>query len=96
VQVYLDAWSYAKNSRNALLLACNDGSGPAVHQFATNWSSQEFETFVNELAQLVDSFGTPPGTDLWSRAEAIWCRVVELEEFWPEEGEETQSRKVES
>jgi len=71
------------------------GSGPAVQQFATNWSSPEFKTFVDELAELVDSFDICPGTDLWSRAEAIWCRVVELEvEFWPLEGEETLMKKV--
>jgi thiaminase len=76
--------------------SCNSGSGPAVQQFATNWSSSEFKTFVDELAGLVDSFDVRPGTDLWSRAEAIWSRVIELEvEFWPLEGEEIRMKKVE-
>ena len=74
----------------------NSGSGPAVQQFATNWSSPELKTFVDELGGLVDSFDVHPGTDLWSRAEAIWSRVVELEvEFWPLEGEETRMKRVE-
>jgi thiaminase len=96
LSVYFDAWSHVNNSLDTSTLRSNDGSIPAVRQFATNWSSPEFEAFVDELAGLVDSFGIPPGTDLWSRAEAIWSRVVELEvEFWPEEGEETQARKIE-
>lgn len=44
----------------------------------------EFQKFVNDLEKLVDLMGIEQGTDGWRRAEAVWNRVIELEEaFWP-------------
>ena len=66
----------------------------AVSSFAENWTNAEFEQFVDDLANLVDSLGILPGSEGWKRAEDIWGRVVELEEkFWPEEGEEITMRR---
>lgn len=65
--------------------------------FATNWSTAEFERFVDNLAVLVDDMYKGLGNDEWKYAEGIWRRVVELEEkFWPREGEEVDlpSRNV--
>jgi thiaminase len=65
----------------------------AVSSFTENWTSPEFEQFVNDLADLVNGLGILPGSDSWKRAEGIWARIVELEEmFWPEEGEEINMR----
>ena len=80
--MYLDAWTYV----NGQLGGSTDGP---ITAFATNWSSPEFVAFVDDLAKLVDSLGVVPGSDTWKRAEAIWARVVELEEtFWPRKDEE--------
>lgn len=64
-----------------------------MDNFAKNWSSPEFEKFVNELAELVDDLGITPGTSAWESAENVWKRVVELEiDFWPHDGEELSMR----
>ncbi|KZP33725.1 heme oxygenase-like protein, partial [Athelia psychrophila] len=82
-RVYLDAWKYVKS-----LMSQNDTC--AVSSFVTNWTSPEFEKFVDELAELVDELGIQPGSDGWKRGEDIWTRIIELEEaFWPNEGEES-------
>ncbi|KAF8962610.1 heme oxygenase-like protein [Flammula alnicola] len=95
-KVYLDAWSYVAEGMQCA--SPNSSSGDArvsaVHSFAVNWSSPEFEAFVNTLQDIVDSLDIQKGTEAWSRAEAIWSRVVELEVgFWPKEGEEIQMKK---
>lgn len=60
----------------------------AVDEFVTNWTSAEFEAFVQELADLVVLCDVPLET-----ARAVWNRVLELEEaFWPEEGETIATR----
>ncbi|KDR80232.1 hypothetical protein GALMADRAFT_242527 [Galerina marginata CBS 339.88] len=95
-RVYFDAWCYVKHLQYVTPKSNNEENSciPAVRKFATNWTTPEFEAFVTALADLVDDFGISPGSDAWSRAEAIWSRVVELEVgFWPEEGEEIQMRK---
>ncbi|KAF8156002.1 heme oxygenase-like protein [Crassisporium funariophilum] len=93
-RVYFDAWSYVKQLQSALQKSGNDDSDHAVPRFAENWSSPEFEAFVKELADLVDSLGISPGTREWARAEEIWTRVVELEVgFWPNDEEEARMMK---
>lgn len=62
----------------------------AVASFVSNWTSPEFEKFVDDLAELVDELCIQPGSDGWTRGEYIWERIIELEEaFWPNEGEES-------
>ena len=36
-----------------------------MESFAKNWSSPEFEEFVNALAELVDDLCITPGTSAW-------------------------------
>jgi thiaminase len=86
----LDAW------RHVASLLKNGGTKrakSAATSFAENWTSPEFEQFVDDLTNLVDGLEIIPGSERWKRAEDIWVRVVELEEtFWPEEGEEITMR----
>ena len=52
VQLYLDAWKYVKG-----LLATAEGDSPAlpaVKELVENWTSPEFEVFVETLAGIVD------------------------------------------
>ncbi|KAF9010089.1 hypothetical protein BDQ17DRAFT_999068 [Cyathus striatus] len=90
-RVYLDAWTFVQ-SQLKLNSAPPDS---ALSSFASNWSSPEFVEFVDDLAKLVDNLKIAPGSESWKRAEAIWARVIELEErFWPVEGEEMKMRDV--
>ncbi|OZJ04853.1 hypothetical protein BZG36_02596 [Bifiguratus adelaidae] len=88
-QAYLDAWRYV----GSVLERTGRAEPPdqhAVASFVANWTNPEFVKFVDDLADVVNSYGVRPGSQEWARAEMIWARVLELEEaFWPEEGEET-------
>ncbi|KAF9530212.1 heme oxygenase-like protein [Crepidotus variabilis] len=89
-KVYFDAWTYVRKA----LQTCDakSESSPAVKKFATNWSSPEFDSFVGSLADMINDI--KPGTAEWTRGEAVWQRVLELEvTFWPESGEEISMRK---
>lgn len=84
--MYLDAW---KHVASLLQQSKLDDTRSAVPSLVSNWTSQEFEEFVNKISSLVNDLGIQPDSDGWKKAEGIWGRVVELEEtFWPEEGEE--------
>lgn len=86
LQVYLDAWKYV---RSLLDSAGQGSSNSAVASFASNWTSPEFEKFVDDLASAVDELSIQPSSQPGQRAKEIWKRIVELEEtFWPEAGEE--------
>lgn len=92
IQVYFDAWSYVHHLESDTQPG-NDDCSHAVGRFSKNWSSPEFEEFVNELAKLVDDLYIAPGTSAWESAENVWKRVIELEiGFWPEDGEELVMR----
>ena len=63
--------------------------GKALENFQDAWTNDEFVSFVNELAHIVDSLDISPGSEAWTKAEMIWDRVVELEVgFWPRIGED--------
>jgi len=86
-RVYLDAWKYVASLLKSEETAV--ATKVAASSFASNWSSPEFEAFVKDLADLVDSLDIVPGSSVWNRAEGIWARIIELEEnFWPVKGEE--------
>ncbi|CAE6467186.1 unnamed protein product [Rhizoctonia solani] len=76
-KMYLDSWTFAsKQTRQE--------RPKGLDAFITNWTSDEFKNFVDDLEKLVDLLGIEQGSDNWRRAEATWNRVVELEEaFWP-------------
>jgi len=94
LQVYFDAWSFVgKGLNDPDFDAPESASVGAVRKFCANWSSPEFATFVQDLADVVDDLGITPNSKAWARAEQIWLRVVELEVgFWPEVGEEATLR----
>ncbi|KAH7340619.1 heme oxygenase-like protein [Rhizoctonia solani] len=76
-KMYLDAWTFASNQ-------AGQERSKGLDAFITNWTSDGFKKFVDDLEKLVDLLGIEPGSDSWRRAETIWNRVVELEEeFWP-------------
>jgi formylaminopyrimidine deformylase / aminopyrimidine aminohydrolase len=78
IKVYFDAWNYVHRLQlESDTKLGNDDYSNAVDNFAKNWSSLEFEEFVNELAELVD-FCITPGSSAWGSAENVWKRVIEL------------------
>jgi len=68
----------------------------AVDSFATNWTSTEFQRFVDQLGNLVDEVIPPDFSDFTQeRAEQVWNWVVELEiGVWPDAGEEKTMVRV--
>ncbi|KAJ3736822.1 heme oxygenase-like protein [Lentinula guzmanii] len=92
-KVYLDAWSFVRDSTASgpIFNTSSESVKPtnaAILSLSENWSCPEFVTFVDDLADLVDSLGIYPGSAAWSRSEEIWARIVELEaDFWPTEEE---------
>ncbi|KAF9477958.1 heme oxygenase-like protein [Pholiota conissans] len=91
-RVYLDAWRYVKSIQKQSANPTDSNASnnvAAVRSLAENWSSPEFELFVDTLQRLVDGLEIKPWSEAWFRAEDIWSRVLELEvAFWPEDGEE--------
>ncbi|CAE6519761.1 unnamed protein product [Rhizoctonia solani] len=76
-KMYLDSWTFASQQ------SVRERS-KGLNAFITNWTSDEFKKFVDDLEKLVDLLGIEPGSENWRRAEIIWNRVIELEEeFWP-------------
>lgn len=74
-----------------------DNTANAIRQLTNNWTTPEFEVFVQKLGDLADRHFARhhhrPSYVAISVMESIWARVVELEEmFWPEDGEETHLR----
>jgi thiaminase len=75
--MYLDSWTFASRQTK-------EERSKGLDAFIANWSSDEFKKFVDDLEKLVDLLGIEQGSDDWKQAEAIWNRVIELEEaFWP-------------
>lgn len=92
-QIYLDAWKYVKS-----LLPpqsdSEDDTANAIRQLTNNWTTPEFEVFVQKVEVLANRhFAKRHHGHSHSAVramESIWARVVELEEmFWPEDGEDT-------
>ncbi|KAI0040787.1 heme oxygenase-like protein [Auriscalpium vulgare] len=87
-KLYLDSWRYVRSLRSIASQALTSAASDAIDSFADNWTNEEFEKFVQDIANLVDDW-IKPGTPAWARAEAVWARVIELEEaFWPNAGDE--------
>jgi formylaminopyrimidine deformylase / aminopyrimidine aminohydrolase len=90
VQVYWDAWSNVNDQLRRQGATGVDES--PVQALATNWSSSEFDSFVQSLKTLTDDIYSSLDERAWKEAERIWTRVIELEKgFWPNEGEEKDS-----
>lgn len=97
---YLQAWKYAatmgeeqegasEKPRNTVKEEDADG-GALREKFIPNWSSREFEDFVQRLAEVVDDMawqvkGAEEGEMVRGRCLEWWRQVLWLEErFWPQ------------
>ncbi|KAH8116595.1 heme oxygenase-like protein, partial [Phellopilus nigrolimitatus] len=87
---YTCSWTLTPSSGPHNKSSSQDGNAElAINEFVGNWTNNEFIKFVDDCRVVVDSLGIERGSELWTRAEVIWDRVVELEiDFWPEIGEE--------
>ncbi|KAL2854811.1 hypothetical protein BJY01DRAFT_204839 [Aspergillus pseudoustus] len=99
---YLRAWRFAASYREESTDASGrpkqtdgseDADGGALRiRFIPNWSSLEFEAFVDRIGKVLDEFAEEElkklGEDATARCERWWGQVVWLEErFWPNVGE---------
>ncbi|KAK3076961.1 hypothetical protein LTS18_011546 [Coniosporium uncinatum] len=87
---YLRAWQFAGSETSDV----QGGDGDVVRrEFIPNWTSREFEQFVEELGGLVNECAEEVGQGGLKGCEAFWERVLEVEKgFWPEvkEGKEEE------
>lgn len=89
--VYLNAWKYAGEAAGGVESPAGDESQriatKAVREkFIPNWSSKEFETFVERLAGLLDEFAE--GRDDTDKCAKVWKETLDAElGFWPDVGD---------
>ncbi|KAK6363198.1 hypothetical protein TWF730_000642 [Orbilia blumenaviensis] len=89
---YFDAWGFAKRSsgNDKPSTTGTKGEGDVMTRiFIPNWTSDEFEEFVDTLEGLVNGIveeeGVGLGSEAWRRCEGAWKQVLWLEEgFWPD------------
>lgn len=93
-KVYLDAWSWAKvQADSAVRTEDGDEDGGALRQeFIPNWTSGEFEQFVDQLGTLIDAAvaeevrnrGLEAKEEVLQRTVNIFKKLLEAEaSFWP-------------
>lgn len=67
-QLYLDAWTYASNHLpTPLPFSLEPGSSRALLSLIPNWSSPEFQKFVDDIGDLVNDIDTSRDSDLTKR-----------------------------
>ncbi|KAH8168797.1 hypothetical protein LIA77_10923 [Sarocladium implicatum] len=91
---YLEAWRWAKSHLDASKDGSEDLDGGALrNEFIPNWTSPEFEKFVDEIGRLIDDVvaeqikisGVKVVQDLVKYFGERWTELLKAEEkFWPE------------
>ncbi|KAH8775888.1 hypothetical protein BGZ57DRAFT_981673 [Hyaloscypha finlandica] len=88
---YLEAWTYASSFSKGLEgreEGEGDADGGALRkEFIPNWTSPEFEAFVEKIGSFVDVLSEQESEGkarVMQRVEELWRRVLDVEErFWP-------------
>jgi thiaminase len=77
---YLEAWKYARDLESG-----EKNAGHVLRRILIpNWTSVEFEEFVDRIGGLVDELGERANEEEWAVAERAWRQVLWAEEkFWP-------------
>lgn len=91
---YLEAWRWAKSQLDSSKDGSDDLDGGALrNEFIPNWTSNEFEKFVDELGRLIDDVvaeqikisGVKVVQDLVKYFGERWTELLEAEkDFWPD------------
>lgn len=84
---YLEAWTYASTFSAQDVKSSDDADGGALRdEFIPNWSSAEFEAFVNDIAEVTDELAAREGALKKIEVfKALWLHVLEIERgFWPD------------
>lgn len=92
-RVYCDAWRWARSHQEGEGDGAGDADGGALRrELVPNWANDEFQGFVERLAQVVDravdeaveEVGGGVRKSLVERAEKVWRELVDAEAaFWP-------------
>ena len=88
--LYLRAWRFAAKVRNeqregekAVKGDANANVRAALDELIPNWTSKEFEDFVNQIGELVDEFGTTSSAEQVENYTNVWRRCLWFEDrFW--------------
>lgn len=82
---YLEAWRFAKSHVRDV---AEDKKGDVLQKtLIPNWTSVEFEGFVEQIGRLVDELAreVAEGGREWGKCEEAWRQVLWAEErFWPD------------
>ncbi|KAI2471227.1 heme oxygenase-like protein [Annulohypoxylon bovei var. microspora] len=88
-KVYLDSWTYAKQQASGDADTKGDLDGGALRkEFIPNWTSEEFQAFVNECRECLDAYAATQVEDteevIAAGSMVLFKKVLVLEEsFWP-------------
>lgn len=80
---YLTSWRWAASNGDKSGVASNN---VLQRLFIPNWTSTEFEGFVDNIGRLVDELAqnVEVGGKEWVKCERVWTQVLWAEEhFWP-------------
>ncbi|KAF2157456.1 heme oxygenase-like protein [Myriangium duriaei CBS 260.36] len=86
---YLEAWKFARQQQPDKA-AQNRDKDVIRRVLIPNWTSEEFQGFVDTLRDLVDEYATGPEatTDKTTEIESLWRRLLDIERaFWPDVNE---------
>jgi len=80
---YLDSWLFAKSHQSSS--KSHVAVAKACRTFTDNWTSPDFQQFVQQCADLVNGLELDSRPDIAQKCEDVFKYVVWLEQrFWPE------------
>lgn len=87
-KVYLEAWKFAKSLLEEQGKGGQDADGGALRsEFIPNWSSSEFEGFVDQIGVLAEEVWRAEGGEkekVEGDLKGLWVEILEVEKaFWP-------------
>ncbi|KAG4436450.1 hypothetical protein IFR05_008064 [Cadophora sp. M221] len=82
---YLTAWRYAASCSTGIVEGKEADGGALRKEFIPNWTSPDFASFVDEIAEFMDKLWERDGNaERMKVVEGIWTRVLDVEKkFWP-------------
>ncbi|UZJ52443.1 hypothetical protein CBS101457_001763 [Exobasidium rhododendri] len=87
-KLYLDAWTFASSHLPSPVPASSDpGPSRALLSLIPNWSSPDFQAFVNDLTDLVDELDISLDSEIGKKVAEVWKITLWYEERFWEAGE---------
>lgn len=85
-QCYLSAWMYASRFLDSSSDGKDADGGALRNEFIPNWTSKEFKSFVDEIAEVTNLLAErEQAVKKLEVHKAVWSHVLDIEKhFWPE------------